>query len=66
MKKDIKIYDDAIASIKNDGLLETNSSASIPAAAGDLLKSGDTIIGTESPSDIMQLISKYVFGDVKK
>jgi len=33
---------------------------------GDLLKQGDTIIETEAPADIGDLISKYAFGDVEK
>jgi len=32
--------------------------------AGDLLTDGDTITDTTSPTDIMDLISKYAFGDV--
>jgi len=34
--------------------------------SGDLLKAGDAIIETQSPTDIMDLVSKYAFGDVKK
>jgi hypothetical protein len=29
-----------------------------------LLENGDTITDTNSPTDIMELISKYAFGDV--
>ena len=32
--------------------------------AGDLLADGDTITDTNSPTSIMDLISKYAFGDV--
>jgi phospholipid/cholesterol/gamma-HCH transport system substrate-binding protein len=31
---------------------------------GDLLADGDTITDTNSPTSIMDLISKYAFGDV--
>ena len=31
---------------------------------GDLLADGDSITDTNSPTDIMDLISKYAFGDV--
>ena len=31
---------------------------------GDLLADGDIITDTESPTDIMDLVSKYAFGDV--
>ena len=33
---------------------------------GDLLKDGDSITETESPTDIMDLVSKYAFGDVEE
>ncbi len=31
---------------------------------GDLLANGDSITETESPTDIMELVSKYAFGGV--
>jgi len=60
----IKIYDDAIASIKTEGLIGDKFVSIDPGGSGDLLKSGDTITDTESPTDIMDLVSKYAFGDV--
>ena len=36
------------------------------AGGGDLLKDGDSITETESPTDIMDLVSKYAFGDVEE
>jgi len=62
----IKIYDDAIASIKTEGLLGDSYLSIDPGGAGEALKDGDLIIGTQSPVDIIELISKYAFGDVKK
>ena len=41
-------------------------SKSTPAGGGDRLNNGDTIVETESPVDIMELVSKYAFGDVEK
>lgn len=64
--KDIKIYDDAIASIRTSGLIGDSYINLDAGGAGDLLEDGDTIIETESPIDIIELISKYAFGDVKK
>ena len=64
--KDIKIYDDAIASIKTAGLIGDKYIQIDPGGGGDLLVDGDTIIETESPLDIGELISKYAFGDVEK
>jgi len=66
INKDIKVYDDAIASIKTEGLIGDKLVEIDVGGGGDELKSGDTITETESPVDIMGLISKYAFGDVKK
>jgi phospholipid/cholesterol/gamma-HCH transport system substrate-binding protein len=62
--KDIQIYDDAIASIKTEGLIGDKFVSIDPGGGGDLLKNGDVITDTESPTDIMDLVSKYAFGDV--
>ena len=66
IRKGINIYDDAIASIKTEGLLGDSYLSIDPGGAGELLKDGDVIIETQSPVDIIDLISKYAFGDVKK
>jgi phospholipid/cholesterol/gamma-HCH transport system substrate-binding protein len=60
----IKVYDDAIASIKTEGLIGDKFISIDAGGSGDLLKNGDTITDTESPTDIMDLVSKYAFGDV--
>jgi phospholipid/cholesterol/gamma-HCH transport system substrate-binding protein len=62
----IKIYDDAIASIKTAGLIGDKFVSLDPGGSGELLKGGGTITETESPVDLGELISKYAFGDVKK
>jgi phospholipid/cholesterol/gamma-HCH transport system substrate-binding protein len=64
INKDIQIYDDAIASIKTEGLIGDKFVSIDPGGGGDLLKNGDIITDTESPTDIMDLVSKYAFGDV--
>jgi phospholipid/cholesterol/gamma-HCH transport system substrate-binding protein len=66
IKRGVKIYDDAIASIKTAGLIGDKYVSIDPGGGGGLLKPGDTITETESPVDIGELISKYAFGDVKK
>jgi phospholipid/cholesterol/gamma-HCH transport system substrate-binding protein len=62
----VKVYDDAIASIKTEGLIGDRYVSVDPGGSGELLKPGDAIIETQSPTDIMDLVSKYAFGDVKK
>ena len=64
INKGIDVYDDAIASIKTEGLIGDKFVSIDPGGGGDLLKNGDTITDTTSPTDIMDLISKYAFGDV--
>jgi phospholipid/cholesterol/gamma-HCH transport system substrate-binding protein len=60
----IQIYDDAIASIKTEGLIGDKFVSIDAGGGGDLLEDGDTITDTESPTDLMELVSKYAFGDV--
>jgi phospholipid/cholesterol/gamma-HCH transport system substrate-binding protein len=64
--KQVEVYDDAIASIKTAGLIGDKYINIDPGGGGDLLADGDTIIETESPVDLGDLISKYAFGDVDK
>jgi phospholipid/cholesterol/gamma-HCH transport system substrate-binding protein len=64
INKGIEVYDDAIASIKTEGLIGDKYVAVDPGGGGDLLADGDTITDTNSPTDIMDLVSKYAFGDV--
>ena len=64
INKGIEIYDDAIASVKTEGLIGDKYVAVDPGGGGDLLAGGDSITDTNSPTDIMDLVSKYAFGDV--
>ena len=66
IRKGIKVYDDAIASIKTEGLIGDKYVSIDPGGAGELLKPDGMIIDTESPTDIQELISKYAFGDINK
>ncbi len=66
IKKGIKIYDDAIASIKTEGLMGDKYVDIDAGGGGEQLKPGETITETESPVDIQEIISKYAFGDVEK
>jgi phospholipid/cholesterol/gamma-HCH transport system substrate-binding protein len=66
IRNGVKIYDDAIASIKTEGLIGDMHLSIDPGGAGTLLASGDTILDTQPPLDIADIVSKYAFGDVKK
>jgi len=62
----VKIYDDAIASIKTEGLIGDKYVSIDPGGAGTVLEPGGVITETQPAVDIADLIGKYAFGDVKK
>ena len=66
IRKGIKIYDDASAAIKTSGLIGDKFVKIDPGGGGDILKPGGTIVETNSPLDVEDLIGKYVFGDATK
>lgn len=66
IRKGLKIYDDAIASIKTEGLIGDKYVDIDPGGGGDQLKPGGSIIDTVSPVDLGELIGKYAFGSVGK
>ena len=66
IQKGIKIYDDAIASIKTEGLIGDKYLSIDPGGGGAVLKPGGTITETLPAVDITELIGKYAFGEVKK
>jgi phospholipid/cholesterol/gamma-HCH transport system substrate-binding protein len=66
IQRGVKIYDDAIASIKTEGLIGDRYVSIDPGGGGEVLKPGGIIIETQPPVDISELIGKYAFGDVKK
>jgi phospholipid/cholesterol/gamma-HCH transport system substrate-binding protein len=66
IQKGVKVFEDAIASIKTEGLIGDRYVSIDAGGSGAELKPGDTITETEAPADIMDLVSKYAFGDVKK
>jgi phospholipid/cholesterol/gamma-HCH transport system substrate-binding protein len=66
IKEGIKVYEDAIASIKTSGLIGDRYVSLDAGGAGLILKSGGVITQTESPPDLSDLIGKYAFGDIGK
>ncbi len=66
IQKDIKVYDDAIASIKTEGLIGDMFLSIDPGGSGKLLGPGGTITETQPAVDIVDLIGKYAFGEIKK
>ena len=66
IKKNMKIYDDAAATIKSAGFLGDKYVKIDPGGAGEVLKPNGVITQTSVPADLEDLIGKYAFGDVKK
>ena len=66
IEKGIKVYEDAIASIRTAGLIGDKFVKIEPGGTGGILKPGGIIAETTSPMDLDELISKYAFGDIKK
>jgi len=62
----VEVYDDAIASIKTAGLIGDKYVGIDPGGSGEILEPEDTILDTQSPIDLAEIIGKYAFGDVKK
>ena len=62
----IQVYDDAIASIKTEGLIGDKYLSLNPGGGGTLLGPGGTITETQPAVDVVDLVGKYIFGGVKK
>jgi phospholipid/cholesterol/gamma-HCH transport system substrate-binding protein len=66
IQKGIKVYDDAIVSIKTEGLIGDMFLNLSPGGSGKLLEPGGTITETQPALDLVDLVGKYAFGEVKK
>jgi phospholipid/cholesterol/gamma-HCH transport system substrate-binding protein len=66
IRKDIKVYDDAIASVKTAGLIGDRYVSLDAGGGGEILKPGGVIRDTQPPIDLTELIGKYAFGSVTK
>ncbi len=66
IKEGIQVYGDAIASIKTEGLIGDKYLSIDPGGAGNLLGPGGRITETQPAVDIVDIIGKYAFGEVKK
>ena len=64
IRKDLKLTDDVIASVKTSGLIGDKYIKISQGGSEDILENGGEITETESALDIEDLISKYVFGGV--
>ena len=66
LKNDLIIYDDAMASIKTNGLIGDKYVALDPGGGGFELEEGEPIVDTESALDIESLLSRFAFGSLEE
>jgi len=64
IKKENQITDDAIASIRTQGIIGDKFVKILQGGSTDFLKQGDVIVDTESAVDLEEMISKYIFGKI--
>jgi phospholipid/cholesterol/gamma-HCH transport system substrate-binding protein len=64
VNEDVKIQEDAIASIKTKGLVGEKYLQITPGGSDKILSPGEKIRETESAIDIEEIIAQYVFGKV--
>ena len=66
LRKGIRVYADAIASIKTEGLIGDKYLSIDPGGAGALLQPGGTITETQPAVEFIDLLGKYAFGEIEK
>ncbi len=64
LEKKVKIADDAIASIKTQGIIGDKFIKINQGGSEEYIKDGDLLFETESAIDLEDLISQFVFGKV--
>jgi phospholipid/cholesterol/gamma-HCH transport system substrate-binding protein len=64
IQDDVKIQEDAIASVRSRGLIGDKFVLITPGASNKIIPPGGRIRETESPPDIVDLIGKIVGGDL--
>ncbi|MBW1789754.1 MAG: outer membrane lipid asymmetry maintenance protein MlaD [Deltaproteobacteria bacterium] len=62
LPSDLKIQEDAIASIRTKGLIGEKFVEITPGGADRILEPGEQILDTEPAIDVEQIISNYIFG----
>ncbi len=65
LKSNVRLQEDAIASVKTKGLIGEKFIEITPGGAEETIPNGGRIQETESAVDLEELISKFVFGKVE-
>ena len=63
-QKKVDITEDAIASVKTQGIIGDKYIRITQGGSDEMLKDGDWLTETESAIDLEELVSKYVFGNL--
>ncbi len=61
VSREVRVTDDAIASIRTQGIIGDKFIKIIPGGSPEFLENGGVIFDTESALDIEELVSKYIF-----
>ncbi len=64
LPNDIKLHEDTIASIKTRGLIGEKYLSLTPGGSENIIEPGGRIRDAIPPVDVLELISKYVFGEI--
>jgi len=64
IKSEVKVTEDAIASIRTQGIIGDKYVRISQGGMDEILADGSTIEETESAVDLEELVSKYIFGKV--
>jgi phospholipid/cholesterol/gamma-HCH transport system substrate-binding protein len=64
IEKHVQLTDDAIVSVKTNGLIGDKYLKIAPGGLGEPVKAGDTLFDTNPAIDLEDLISKFAFGKV--
>ena len=64
LKRDVKLQEDSIASIKTKGLIGEKYVRISPGGSDKIIPPNGRIREVEAPVDFEELLSKYIFGKV--
>ncbi len=64
IEKEVELTDDAIVSVKTNGLIGDKYLKISPGGLGEKINPGDTLFDTNPSIDLEDLISKFAFGKV--
>jgi phospholipid/cholesterol/gamma-HCH transport system substrate-binding protein len=64
INREVAVSEDAVASIRTQGIIGDKYIRIIPGGSEQMLKDGGRIGETESAIDLEEMVGKYIFGDV--